>query len=73
MVNPDLAATICEERAGKPVRIHYDRVKDGVHPTDTTLVNWAKKLHHAININRHFNAPINFDEYIPSASDVENE
>jgi len=53
MMTPDIAATICE----KPPRIHYSRLRDGVHPTDHTLYKIANKTMNAINHNRRYPPP----------------
>ena len=73
MATPDLAASVCEKRANRPTRIHFQRLYDGVHPTLATRVKWAKKFQKAINANRHFQAPLFANEPIPSYSDEEDE
>ena len=39
--------------------------------TKVTKKKWAKQLIKAININRRYKKPINFDEHVSSASDLE--
>ena len=63
MMTPDLAATIVEKRKDTPTRYHYSRMHDGVHPTNTLRRKWAKKLQRAIDINRRYDNPIDYEEY----------
>ena len=58
MATPDLAGSMVERREGRPIRIHYSRVWDGVHPEKNTRVQWARKLQKAINRNRGYNSII---------------
>ena len=83
MATPFLAKTIVEKRGNKKPRVYYDRLQDGVHApkpvfcpvmkkwTSPLREKWAERLFHAIRINRRFDNPLNQDEYIPSASDNE--
>lgn len=71
MATPDLAGSMVELRKKSAPRIHFNRLWDGVHPTDVTRTKWARKLNHAMHMNRRLGEPIDLDEPVPSASDME--
>ena len=53
MCTPYLANTIMtNEGIEKTPRTHYNRLQDGVHPTDKLKKKWATKLAKAIIDNR---------------------
>ena len=54
MVTPNLASTLFSFHNHKsPVpRVHYNRLSDGVHPTDALTDKWALLINHAMLKNR---------------------
>ena len=52
MSTPFLASTIMDNVPGGAPRVHYNRLRDGVHATDITRKKWAQKLKNAITRNR---------------------
>ena len=52
VTTPHLATTVMDNRPNQRPRVHYTRLRDGVHATKDLKKKWAKKMHKSMSTNR---------------------
>ena len=52
VTTPHIATTVMDNRPDQRPRVHYSRLRDGVHATNELKKKWAKKMHKSMTSNR---------------------